>query len=109
MPPNSKCVTTQICNALTSSKRTRHNESPFLLNGTAARRPPSISTPETIKKEISMAENPQVKGRAVPYLTVDGAIKAAEFYNKAFAAQTASIIPPYVKVRTMHAHPYSNS
>ena len=44
-----------------------------------------------------MAENPspsQVKGGVVPYLTVDGATKAAEFYKKAFAAEVASIHPP---------------
>ena len=38
--------------------------------------------------------NPQVKGGAVPYLTVDGAAKAAEFYTKAFAAEIAAIHPP---------------
>jgi PhnB protein len=55
-----------------------------------------------------MAENAEVKGGAVPYLTVDGAIKAAEFYKKAFAAEAASIIPPDEKGRTMHAHLYIN-
>lgn len=60
-----------------------------------------------------MADNPQfnnppVKGGAVPYLTVNGAIKAAEFYQKAFAADVASIIPPDEKGRTMHAHLYIN-
>jgi PhnB protein len=59
-----------------------------------------------------MAENspqtPQVKGGVVPYLTVDGATKAAEFYKKAFAAEVASIHPPDEKGRTMHAHLYIN-
>ena len=48
--------------------------------------------------------NPQVKGGAVPYLTVDGAVKAAEFYKKAFAAEVAVIHPPDDKGRTMHVH-----
>jgi uncharacterized glyoxalase superfamily protein PhnB len=59
-----------------------------------------------------MAENPvtppQVKGGVVPYLTVDGAIKAAGFYKKAFAAEVASLHPPDEKGRTMHAHLYIN-
>src|SRR5580704_15183184 len=61
-----------------------------------------------IKRETSMAENPQVKGGVVPYLTVDGATKAAEFYKKAFAAEVAAIQPPDEKGRTMHAHLYIN-
>jgi PhnB protein len=52
--------------------------------------------------------NPQVKGGAVPYLTLNGAVKAAEFYKKAFAAEVASIQPPDEKGRTMHAHVYIN-
>ena len=55
-----------------------------------------------------MAENPQVKGGVVPYFTVDGAAKAAEFYKKAFAAEIASVHPPDDKGRTMHAHVYIN-
>src|SRR5262249_3723359 len=70
------------------------------------------------KREFSMAQaqaqaqahaqGPQVKGGAVPYLTVNGAVKAAEFYKKAFAAEVASIHPPDEKGRTMHAHLYIN-
>ncbi len=55
-----------------------------------------------------MPENPQVKGGVVPYLTVDGAAKAAEFYKRAFAAEIAIIHPPDEKGRTMHAHVYIN-
>jgi PhnB protein len=51
---------------------------------------------------------PQVKGRAVPYLTVNGAVKAVEFYKNAFAAEVAAIHPPDEKGRTMHAHVYIN-
>jgi uncharacterized glyoxalase superfamily protein PhnB len=60
------------------------------------------------REEMPMPQNPQVKGGVVPYLTVDGAIKAAEFYKKAFAAEVAAIHPPDEKGRTMHAHVYIN-
>jgi len=55
-----------------------------------------------------MPDQPQVKGGAVPYLTVDGAAKAAEFYKRAFAAEIAALLPPDAKGRTMHAHVYIN-
>jgi PhnB protein len=55
-----------------------------------------------------MQKNPQVKGGAVPYLTVDGAIKAAEFYKKAFGAEVAALHPADEKGRTMHVHLYIN-
>jgi len=55
-----------------------------------------------------MAENPQVKGGVVPYLTVDGVVRAVEFYKKAFGAEVASVQPPDPKGRTMHAHIYIN-
>ena len=50
----------------------------------------------------------QVKGGAVAYLMVDGALKAAEFYQKAFGAELAAAYPPDDKGRTMHAHLYIN-
>lgn len=53
-------------------------------------------------------EQPEVKGGVVPYLTVDGAVKAAKFYEQAFAAEVAAIHPPDDKGRTMHAHLYVN-
>lgn len=54
------------------------------------------------------AKLPKIKGGAVPYLTIDGAVKAAEFYKKAFAAKVAMIQPPDAKGRSMHAHLYIN-
>lgn len=51
---------------------------------------------------------PQVLGGLVAYLNVDGALKAAEFYAKAFGATTAHSVPPDEKGRTMHAHLYVN-
>jgi uncharacterized glyoxalase superfamily protein PhnB len=60
------------------------------------------------KPEAKPQALPQTKGGVIPYLTVDGAVKAAEFYKKAFAAEVAGIHPPDEKGRTMHAHIYIN-
>jgi uncharacterized glyoxalase superfamily protein PhnB len=49
-----------------------------------------------------------VKGGAIPYLAIDGALKAVEFYQKAFGAEIAALHPPDAKGRTMHAHLYIN-
>lgn len=49
-----------------------------------------------------------VKGGVVAYLSVEGAIKAGEFYKKAFAAEQVHINPPDEKGRTMHVHLYIN-
>ncbi|MES2253527.1 MAG: glyoxalase/bleomycin resistance/extradiol dioxygenase family protein [Pseudomonadota bacterium] len=51
---------------------------------------------------------PPVKGGLTPYMTMDSAIKAVEFYKKAFAAEVAMVQPPDDKGRTMHAHLYIN-
>jgi PhnB protein len=51
----------------------------------------------------------EVKGGGLtPYLMVDGAMKAAEFYQRAFAAEIAFSHPPDDKGRTMHVHLYIN-
>ncbi|MBJ7409721.1 MAG: VOC family protein [Phenylobacterium sp.] len=50
----------------------------------------------------------QTKGGVVAYLAVDGALKAADFYTKAFAAETAFAHPADEKGRTMHIHLYIN-
>jgi len=57
-----------------------------------------------------MSETPvaPVKGGVVAYLTVDGALKAAEFYQRAFGAELAVAHPPDDKGRTMHVHLYVN-
>jgi len=60
------------------------------------------------KPQANPQAQPQVKGGVIPYLTVDGAIKAVEFYKKAFAAEVAHVHPPDEKGRTMHAHVYIN-
>jgi PhnB protein len=64
--------------------------------------------PKSPEPKSQPAKAPQVKGGAVPYLTVNGAVKAAEFYKKAFAAEVATIHPPDETGRTMHAHVYIN-
>jgi uncharacterized glyoxalase superfamily protein PhnB len=52
--------------------------------------------------------SPAVKGGVIAYLSLDGAIKATEFYKKAFAAEVAQVHPADDKGRTMHAHLYIN-
>jgi uncharacterized glyoxalase superfamily protein PhnB len=47
-----------------------------------------------------------VKGGAVPYLSIEGAAKAAAFYVEAFGAEIALIQPVDAQGRTMHAHIY---
>ena len=51
---------------------------------------------------------PPVKGGLNVYLQVDGALKAAEFYQRAFGAEQAFAYPPDEQGRTMHAHLYVN-
>ncbi len=48
------------------------------------------------------------KGGATVYLQLDGAMKAVEFYEKAFGAQLAALHPVDDKGRTMHVHLYIN-
>ena len=60
---------------------------------------------EALTAEIPKVE---VKGGVVPYLSVDGALKAAEFYRKAFGAEIATMYPPDDAGRTMHVHLYIN-
>ena len=52
--------------------------------------------------------NPAVKGGAIAYLQVDGAMKAADFYQRAFGAELAAAHPVDDKGRTMHVHLYVN-
>ncbi|HUB47297.1 MAG TPA: VOC family protein [Acetobacteraceae bacterium] len=49
-----------------------------------------------------------VKGGVVAYLQIDGALRAAEFYQRAFGAEQAFAYPPDDKGRTMHVHLYIN-
>jgi uncharacterized glyoxalase superfamily protein PhnB len=49
-----------------------------------------------------------VKGGVTPYLTVDGAAKAAEFYKKALGAVEAFRMPGAAPGKEMHIHLYIN-
>jgi len=51
---------------------------------------------------------PKPLGGLVAYLQVDGALKAAEFYKRAFGAEEAFVYPPDEQGRTMHVHLYIN-
>ncbi len=50
----------------------------------------------------------QVLGGLTPYLAVDGADKAAEFYTRAFGAKEITRYPVDEKGRTMHIHLHVN-
>ena len=49
-----------------------------------------------------------VKGGLVAYLSLEGAIKAGEFYQRAFGAEIAGMLPPDEQGRTCHLHLYVN-
>jgi uncharacterized glyoxalase superfamily protein PhnB len=50
----------------------------------------------------------RVKGGVVAYLSLEGALKAADFYKKAFGGEIVATHPPDEKGRTMHVHLYIN-
>ena len=58
--------------------------------------------------EASTPQEAKVLGGLTPYLNVDGALKAAEFYRKAFGATLVFSYPPDEKRRTMHVHLHVN-
>lgn len=51
---------------------------------------------------------PKALGGLTPYLQLDGALKAATFYEKAFGAEQVYAVPPDEQGRTMHVHLYVN-
>jgi PhnB protein len=51
---------------------------------------------------------PETRGGLVTYLQVDGAAKASEFYQRAFAATEVYRHPVDEQGRTMHIHLYVN-
>lgn len=51
---------------------------------------------------------PEVLGGPVPYLMVDGALRASELYQRAFGAHEAGRVPPDDRGRTLHVHLYVN-
>src|SRR5262245_5802994 len=52
---------------------------------------------------------PDVLGGIVPYLSLDGASQAAEFYVRAFGANEVFRYPTDDKGRTMHIHLHLNA
>ena len=54
-------------------------------------------------------DTPEVRGGVVAYLNVDGAIRAADFYQRALGAEIAASHPTDDKGRTMHVHLYINN
>jgi uncharacterized glyoxalase superfamily protein PhnB len=71
----------------------------------AAAKKPVATKDECLSTQMP---KPEVLGGVVPYLNVDGASKAAEFYKKAFGATEVFAMPPDEKGRTMHIHLYVN-
>ncbi|MFG1370817.1 VOC family protein [Xanthobacter oligotrophicus] len=65
-------------------------------------------TAETTTPKADFSAMPPVKGGVTAYLTVDGAMKAVEFYKSALGAELAFAIPPDDSGRTMHVHLYIN-
>ncbi|MHA6641732.1 VOC family protein [Mesorhizobium sp. A623] len=60
---------------------------------------------------IRQADQPapaKVLGGMTPYISVSGALKAAEFYGRAFGAETVFMFPPDEQGRTMHVHLHVN-
>jgi uncharacterized glyoxalase superfamily protein PhnB len=49
-----------------------------------------------------------VRGGLTPYVSVEGAVKASEFYQRAFGATEVARHPVDEKGRTMHVHLYVN-
>jgi uncharacterized glyoxalase superfamily protein PhnB len=62
----------------------------------------------TATQSETVRPNVKVLGGLVPYLMVDGAVKAAEFYARAFGAEKAFMYPVDERGRTMHIHLYVN-
>lgn len=62
----------------------------------------------TVEANGARQEAAPVRGGIVPYLQVDGAMKAAEFYRLALGAELAAAHPPDDQGRTMHVHLYIN-
>jgi PhnB protein len=58
--------------------------------------------------EAQAMPNVETKGGVVPYLSVDGALKAAKLYEQAFGAELAFHHPVDEQGRTMHVHIYVN-
>ena len=67
-----------------------------------------MATSAAATKTPEAQETPAVLGGVVAYLTVGGATKAAEFYERAFGAKEVTRVPVDEQGRTMHIHLYIN-
>ena len=67
-----------------------------------------MSANANLRQDPEPAAAPQVLGGVVPYLTVAGAAKAAEFYGRAFGAKEVFRHPVDEQGRTMHIHLHVN-
>jgi len=63
---------------------------------------------DTKTDENAFADMPKVLSGVTPYLSVGGAVKASEFYQRALGAQEVMRVPVDEKGRTMHIHLYIN-
>ena len=61
-----------------------------------------------MSSEIPTTAPCPVKGGLVTYLMLDGALKAAEFYVRAFGAEMAGAMPADEQGRTPHVHLHVN-
>lgn len=62
----------------------------------------------TSATDAATETKPEARGGVVPYLQVDGAVKAAEFYTRAFGATEVGRHPVDEQGRTMHIHLHVN-
>ncbi|GGA70251.1 glyoxalase [Nitratireductor aestuarii] len=58
--------------------------------------------------QVAPGETGEVRGGVIAYLQVDGAVKAADYYARAFGAREVARAPLDEKGRTMHLHLYIN-
>lgn len=64
-------------------------------------------TKTKIKPEDVQVMAPAMPG-IIPYLSIDGVMRAVDFYTEAFGGELVGLQPPDEKGRTMHAHLYVN-
>ena len=69
----------------------------------------ATATASATAATTTAAQVPQeIRPGAVPYLTVEGASRASEFYQRAFGAEEVYRHPVDEQGRTMHVHLYVN-
>ena len=61
-------------------------------------------TAGTLDKPDAVPKTPPPLSGIAAYLMVDGAVRASEFYQRAFDAEVLASMPPDATGRTMHVH-----